>query len=95
MNTQEAYKQKFEAKLKEADAEISRMKARAEGAQADTKLKIEEQLNALRNKRESFKSKLEDVQEKGTDAATEIVSGLEKAWDDLSTSLSSAKQKLQ
>ncbi|MEO1250951.1 MAG: coiled coil domain-containing protein [Pseudomonadota bacterium] len=94
MNTQEAYQQKFEAKLKEADAEISRLSAKAEGATADRKLELEKQVNELRSKRDSIGSKLSELKDKSGDAAGDVQSGLESAWDEFTNSLSSARDRL-
>lgn len=93
MSTQEAVQQKFEAKLKEADAQIDKLAAQAENAQADTRLQYEEQVKALRSKRDEIGQRISKLNQSGADAAREVQSGVENAWNEFATSLKSAQSK--
>jgi hypothetical protein len=44
----EAYVQKFQAQIKEWNADLDKLQAKAQNAEADTKIKLDEQLTALR-----------------------------------------------
>ena len=93
MSTQEAYQQKFEAKLKEADAQIDKLAAQAEGAQADAKLQYQEQVKSLREKRDEIGRQISALNKSGAEAAKDLQSGVENAWNELATSLKSAQSK--
>ncbi len=95
MTTQEAYQQKFEAKLKEADAQIDKLAAQAESAQADAKLQYKEQVKALRAKRDEIGQSVMKMNQKSADATKEIMSGVENAWSEFATSLQSAQAKFK
>lgn len=93
MNTQEAYSQKFEAHLKEADAALDKLAAQAENAQADAKLGFKEQVKALRAKRDEFGREVSKINKANAAAIKDIQSGVERAWNELSESLKSAQAK--
>lgn len=95
MTNQEAYKQKFESKLKEADAQIDQLVAKAQSAEAEAKIKFDEQISMLKSKRNDIEKRFSDFKSKSSDAMDDVSSGLDRAWDELTSSIKSAKQHLQ
>ncbi|KUJ81561.1 coiled coil domain-containing protein [Microbulbifer flavimaris] len=90
-----AYEQKARAKLKEWNAEIDKLSARAEQASADTKMKYRDEIDKLQSKRESMKRKLEQLHGKSGDAWDEFRDGLEDAWTDMKRSIERARDRLR
>ncbi|MHA7873501.1 MAG: sll1863 family stress response protein [Hyphococcus sp.] len=95
MANQHAYQEKFEAKLKEADAQIDKLAAQAEAAQADVKIQYQEHLKSLRERRDEMNQNIARFSKASEDAAKDMRKGLEDAWDALSDSLKSAQSKFQ
>ena len=94
MQTQDAMKQKFEAKIREANAELDRLAAKADAAKADARLELTSQLESARRKKSEFDAKFKELRETGADAASDVGKGLEKAWEDFAASLKSARDKI-
>lgn len=92
---QQAYKQKLNAKLKEFDAEIDKMAAQAESANADAKASFQNQLKTLRDQRDALNEKLADIGEANASAFQEMQKGVEKAWDDLASAVKTARDKFK
>ncbi len=92
---QQAYKQKLNAKLKEFDAEIDKMAAQAEAANADAKATFQSQLKTLRTQRDALNEKLAEIGEANAGAFQEMQKGVEKAWDDLALAVKNARDKFK
>ena len=67
MSERDAYEQKIKAKLKEWDAQIDKLQARAEGAGADAKLDYERQLKELKAARDAAGDKLRELRNAGAE----------------------------
>ncbi len=94
MNQKEidAYVEKALAKLDEWKAEIDKIEAKAKQTSADTKIKYQEQIKSLREKRANMKHKLDVIKEVGEEEweelkkdADEIAGYLKKELKDLRT----------
>ncbi len=83
---QKAYADKFESQLKGFTADIDKLKARAEGASADMRIKINKQIEDFQVKLQAAKSMFEDYKTAGADRVDALKGGLEKAWNDLKRS---------
>lgn len=92
MNDQskELYQKKMEAKLDEWNARLDEMKAKAQQADAEARIEIMDQVEALRQNRDSFREKLEALKETGGDAWKDIQVGLDNAYSEMKTSLERA-----
>lgn len=90
MTDQSAYAQKLNAKLDEWQANIDKMKAQAERAQADGKIEYEEQIQELRVKRDEMERKLEELQEANESAWEDVKKGADRAWDNMSKAMQEA-----
>ncbi len=91
----EALIDKLTAQLKEWDAAISKLEAKAETSRTDARASLDRQIEELRSKRASAAQKLDDVQHAGEDAWRELASGAERALDDLKDSVKTAVSKFQ
>lgn len=94
MTERTAYIDKTQARLKQIDAEITRLEARAEEAQADARIAGQQALEHARSKRETVKTRLDQMQSSGEAAWSDIRSGLDAAWDELSSSVRKAADRL-
>ena len=86
---------KAEARMKQIDAEVDRLKAKAEEAEADHKLEVENQLSELKTRRREFSERVDALKEAGDDAITDLGKGFEQAWSTLSDAMGKAKARFQ
>ncbi len=95
METQEAYKQKMAAQLKELDAQIKLFEAKLENAGADIRIKHAEDLQALRTKRQAASEKMKELGKAGGDAWETVKETSDNLWDDLKSGIAEAHSKLK
>jgi uncharacterized coiled-coil DUF342 family protein len=76
----DAYIQMLKAKLDEWNAEISRLAAKADQAEAGARLTYQERLEELRSKRGELEGKIAELQHAGESAWEEIKQGIESSW---------------
>jgi predicted nucleic acid-binding Zn-ribbon protein len=89
----DAYVEKLKGKLNEWNAEIDRLKAKAEQAEAESKIRYSRQLNDLKEKRRELESKIAELQKSGESAWENLKEGVEKAWESLKEGLAKAKSQ--
>ena len=87
------YQQKLEAKVKELRAEIDKLNAKIEGAEADTKLRYRKERNSLEERLDQTQEKIKDLRSAGMEAWEEIRQGSEKALKELNQALENAREK--
>lgn len=90
MSMKEAYEKKLQAKLDEWNADIHKLKAKADAAEADAQLKYYKQIEELRTMQDAARKKLEELKDAGDDAWEDLKAGIDSAWDALHTSVKSA-----
>ncbi len=95
MERKDAYSKKVQAQLDEWDAEIKKLKARANRAEANAQLEIQKHLDTLGRKRKEAGNKLAELKTASDDAWEDIKEGLESATDSLGKSLQSAAAKFK
>ena len=95
MGLKEAYLAKREAELKEWDAQILQLEAKAEQAQAQVKIQYFKQLESLRTKHTTVRDKLHELKQASGAAWETVKIGLETAWHDLKGGLTSAAAKFK
>ena len=86
-NLKNAYAQKFEAELNSLSADIDKLKAKAQSASADLKIKLNKQVEEFQLKRDAARTKFEEYKSASGDKLEALKGGLEKAWNDLKTSV--------
>jgi len=84
MNNKELYLQKLQAELEWWQAAVDKLKAQAKGANADTQLDLNQQIETLERKIEAGKTKL-----------TELAEASEEFWDVLVAAIDDLISKFQ
>jgi cell fate (sporulation/competence/biofilm development) regulator YmcA (YheA/YmcA/DUF963 family) len=90
-----AYQQKFEAKLEEQQAELSKLKAKAKGGVADARIDAHNAIEKAEKKVEGLRARVAELIEAGEDAWADLTDGIERAWDDVTDAVASAWKKLR
>ncbi|MEX0694561.1 MAG: coiled coil domain-containing protein [Rhodospirillales bacterium] len=93
MSKKQAYEQKFQAQFDEWSAEIDKLKARAERADADAQITYHEEVDKLRARQDEMNQKLKELKDTGDDAWGDIVAGVESAQSALGNALRSARSR--
>lgn len=95
MEIQEAYKQKLAAQLKEWDAQINLLEARAENAGADIKISRAKAIYDLRAKQRAASEKLKDLGKASGAAWDQAKATADKIWDELKAGVAEAHSKFK
>mgnify|MGYP006309054223 CR=1 FL=1 len=95
MSMKESYEKKLQAQLDEWDAEINKLKAKADKAQADAQLEYYEKVEELRMMQEAARAKLTELREAGDDAWEDLKAGLEAARDSMGKALKAAGSRFR
>ena len=90
-----AYEEKLDAQLKEWGAQIALLKAKADNAKADAKIEYYKTIEALQNKQNNAKAKLQELKAAGDEAWEDIKTGAEKAWADVKTAYHDASSRFK
>ncbi len=90
-----AFIDKVAAQLKQWDAEIAKLEARAQKAGADAEANYSKQIENLRSKKQAAQDNMEQVKQASDEAWHELRSGAEKAFDDVKTAFQSALSKFK
>lgn len=90
-----AYEEKFEAQLKEWSAQIALFMAKADKAKAEVKIEYYTTIETLQHKRETAKTKLQDLKAAAPGAWEDLKAGAEKAWAEVKTALQEAGAKFK
>jgi archaellum component FlaC len=93
MEMQTAYKQKMLAQLKEWDAQISLIEAKAENIGADMKIKRAEELHELRAKQHTASEKMKELEKASGEAWEQVKVTADKVWEDLKSGIAEAHSK--
>ncbi len=90
MNSKQAYEKKVQAQLDEWSAEMDKLKAKAEQADADAKLKLNDEIDEIQAKRKVAEEKLQELKSASDDAWDDVKRGIDAATGALGASLRSA-----
>ncbi len=90
-----AYREKLEAQLREWNAKIEELSAKADKARAQGKIEFLEQVEKLRARRTDVEAKLRDVRSASGEAWKSLWAGAERAAADLKQALEEARQKFK
>jgi len=93
MELKDAYQDKMNARLREWQAKIDALKARADQAEAEQKINYYEEIETLRTKQQKVQQKLEELRSAGEGAWEEVKAGVEVAWTDLEDAVQRAADK--
>ncbi len=95
MDKRKAYEEKLDAQLKEWNAQIDLLKARADKARAEAKIEYYKTIEALQSKQNEAVTKLQELKTAGDEAWEDLVTGADKAWDEVKAAFHNAASKFK
>jgi hypothetical protein len=95
MEVKDAYKQKLAAQLKEWNAQINLLEAKAENVGADIKIKRLDVIKKLRAQQNLAAEKMKELEKSSGDAWDQVKSTAEKLWADLKSGVADAHSKFK
>ena len=90
-----AYEEKLYAQLKEWNAQLALLRAKAENAKAGAKIDYYKTIGELEHKQNKAKTKLQELKTAGDEAWEAVKTGAEKAWNEVKTALHDAVEKFK
>jgi len=87
--------EKLEAQLKNWGIDLEKFKAKADKTKFETKLKLDQEVAALRTKWNDSRKKLEELKKVGDAASGELKKGVENAWSELKKAFDNATAKFK
>ncbi len=90
-----AYQEKLDAQLKEWNAQISLLKAKADKARAEAKSEYYKIIDSLEKKVNEARPKLQELMTSGDEAWDDLKSSAEKAWAEVKTAIDAAASKFK
>lgn len=93
MSNRDAYVQKLKTKLDEWNATIDKLQAKADQAEAETKIAYENQLADLQAMREDVDEKISEMEQADESALEDLKQGVENSWQILKIGFSNAKSE--
>lgn len=90
-----AYEEKLDTQLKEWDAEIALLKAKAENAKSDAKIDYYKTIETLEHKQDKAKTKFQELKTSGDEAWEAVKGGAEKTWDEVKAAYRDAVSKFK
>lgn len=95
MSMKEAYEQKLQAQLDKWNAEIERLKAKADDAQADAQMEYLKQVEELRAMQESVYQQMTELRNASNESWKDIKTGIDSAWNALDQSIKAAASRFK
>lgn len=95
MPTKDEYVRKMHSKLDLWSAEIDKLAAQMDKAEASAHVEYYKQIETLRLKQNEAKHKLEQLQNAGESAWEDMKAGVEMAWDAMSEAIDSASSRFK
>lgn len=93
MSKRDEYVEKLKVKLDEWNTDIDKLEAKAEHVKEDLKEKYHEEVNSVRQHRESVKGKLKQLAESSEEAWEELKAGTEEVLHKLNEAIEKAHSK--
>jgi chromosome segregation ATPase len=85
--------EKLQSQLDEWKAQVQKLRAKAESANADAKLAYKRQADELKEKYEQAEAQLEEIRKAQKSASSDVMDGMTSAWSDLSDAFSKAAKR--
>jgi uncharacterized coiled-coil DUF342 family protein len=95
MKDKDAYVQKLHAKIDEWNAEIDKLKAKADQVEADARIEYQDQIEALKSKRNEIEQKVSEFTRTGEAALDDLKAGIDLAWEAMNTAVKSATERFK
>ena len=95
MSSKDAYRDKLEARLAQAEAELDRLRAKAAEAEADARIETDKRIADARRKCQAAREELARLGAAGEGAFEDMKQGVERAWRDLEEAVSTAAKRFR
>lgn len=95
MSKREAYVQNLHAKIDEWNADIDKLKLKADQVEADSKIEYQKQIDMLKQKRHDIEKKVAEMTRSGEDAWDDLKSGTDLAWEAMNEAIKSATSRFK
>jgi len=95
MSDRDVYVDKMKAKIDEWNADVAKLEARSREAEADMRLKYDDQIRELREQRERAEERLKELQRASEESWKRMREGMETAWDDLTRAFREAADRFR
>lgn len=89
------YERKLKAQLTEWEADINRLRAKADAAQAEAKVKYLEEIEELRAQKKKAEARLDELEDASEDAWEDLKGGIDTAWKNLGNAVSNAVDRFK
>jgi multidrug resistance efflux pump len=93
MSIKHEYQKKLQAQLNEWSAEIDKLRAKADKAEADVKLDYQKQIANLKSLKNEADKKMAELNNASDEAWQDLKAGTDKAWNSLGKALHSATSR--
>ena len=95
MKNKEAYFQKLHAKMDEWNADIDKLKAKADQFEAESRIEYQKQIEALKNQQDEIRKKLSELSRSGEGAIDDLKTGIDLAWEAMNEAIKSATSRFK
>ncbi len=93
MTDKDAYQQKAEAKLREWQADIDKLRAQADQVTADARIEYDRQIARLVEQQKAASQQFAKMQKASGDAWADMKAGMEKSWAEMSQAMRDAMRR--
>jgi F0F1-type ATP synthase membrane subunit b/b' len=83
----EAYRKKVEAQLAEWRAEIEKLRAQADQAEADARIRYHEEIEKLRGYQREAEDQLDRMRAASEGAWDDVRAGMDRAWNEMAEAM--------
>lgn len=90
MDRKDAYQDKLQAQLDAWTADIAKLRAKAEMAHADARLKYMDTIDELQAHQKRAEAQLKDLRQAQSEAWKDMKTGVEAAWDEMADAMKRA-----
>ena len=90
-----AYEKKIDAQLKEWNAQIALLRARADKGKAEVRVEYNKTILALQRKQDEARAKLDELKAAGDATWEGLMTGAEKTWAEVKTAFHEATSTLK
>ncbi len=95
MTKKDAYVKMMKAQLDEWSAEIDKLQAKAEKAEAGLRMEYSDEIDKVKNMRMAATKKFKELKEAGEDVWTDFKAGVDAAWKELGDEVQEAREQIQ
>ncbi len=93
MGMKEAYEKKITSQLDSWNAELDKLKAKADKAEGDVQLEYYKQIEEIRTMQATAHEKLNELKDASDDAWEDLKAGVDSAWNSLGNALKDASSR--